>query len=100
MSPGITTGQGKHYSVLPQTKLNKSNKKVRGAGGCPLHLHLFPQLQDLAGGQAEAAERAQGDGGQPLRPPDDHRGLLPRLQQPQDLPQHARDHCHQGDLWL
>ena len=55
---------------------------------------------DDDGGQAEAAERAQGDGGQPLRPPDDHRGLLPRLQQPQDLPQHARDHCHQGDLWL
>ena len=74
--------------------------QVRGAGCCALRLDLVPELQDLAGGQAEEAQRAQGGGGQPECAADDHRGLLPHLQQPQDLPQHARDHCHQGDLCL
>ena len=50
--------------------------------------------------QAETAQRPPGAGGQPERAADDHRGLVPHLQQPQDLPQHARDHCHQGDLRL
>ena len=74
--------------------------QIRGAGRGPLRLDLVPELQDLAGGQAEEAQRAQGGGGQPECAADDHRGLLPHLQQPQDLPQHARDHRHQGDLRL
>ena len=73
----------------------------------------FPPLQQAT---AEWAARPRG---QPVHRPDDHRGQLPGVQHPQvrqhgdtrhppdimmpmtqDLPQHARDHCHQGDLHL
>ena len=59
--------------------MNTYFNQVRGAGCCSLRLDLVPELQDLAGGQAEEAEWAQSGGGQPERAADDHRGLLPHL---------------------
>ena len=89
-----------YHTNIIANHMNTYCNQVRCAGCGPLRLDLVPELQDLAGGQAEEAQRAQGGGGQPERAADDHRGLLPHLQQPQDLPQHARDHRHQGDLYL
>ena len=59
---------------------------------------MFPKLQDLPHHQPETKKREEAEGGQSLLHPDGDRRLLPGLQLPQDLPQHARDHRHSGDL--
>ena len=104
-SPGIYIQRTVRYHNWTRSVSGDQNEdflhfvhQIFGAGRHPLPGHLLLQLQDLPGGQPEEEGRQAAEGGQPLLHPHDNRGVLPHVQRPQDIPQHARDHRHSGDL--